>query len=380
MWVFNKLFFIFFYFCIIFGAEIAFSEEKNLVSKIRFSNNDNGIRIVIDVDNKFKYEIRPLKSPPRIVVDLHNVAFDNNFSFPNPVGIVKGIRFANYSSEISRIVFDLSDSGNIQNRRTIKQSSGSKRKLSFDIVLEDKISGNELKKASSKRNYTKRKTIILDPGHGGKDPGTSYPREVSEKDIVLRFARILKKNLSRNKNYRIYLTREDDRFVSLKDRVDFAKSKNANLFISIHADASSIKSTKGFSVYTLSNKGIDKEAEKLAAIENSYVPSKVKYQGNYLKNALNPRDFYDFKKKLSQAQDDSYVFAGILIDRVEKKSALLKNPNRYAGFAVLKSTDFPSVLVELGFVTNDYDRKNLRSINWLSGISYQFVDAINTYF
>ena len=99
-----------------------------------------------------------------------------------------------------------------------------------------------------------------------------------------------------------------------------------------------------------------------------------------MKNALNPRDFYDFKKKLSQAQDDSYVFAGILIDRIEKKSALLKNPNRYAGFAVLKSTDFPSVLVELGFVTNDYDRKNLRSLNWLSSISYQFVDAINSYF
>ena len=178
----------------------------------------------------------------------------------------------------------------------------------------------------------------------------------------------------------MYLTREDDSFVSLKDRVDFAKSKNADLFISIHADASRAKSTKGFSVYTLSNKGIDKEAEKLAAIENRYTESKIKYQSNYLKNALNPRDFYDFKTKLSQAQDDSYVFAGILIDRVEEKSALLKNPNRYAGFAVLKSTDFPSVLVELGFVTNDYDRKNLRSLNWLSSISYQFVDAINSYF
>ena len=380
MWVFKKIFYIIFCFCIIFDTEKVFSEDKNLVSKIRFSNSDNGIRIVIDVDSEFKYEIRPLKSPPRIVVDLQNVTFDDSFSFPNPVGIVKGVRFAKHSSEISRIVFDLNDSGNIQNRRTIKQSSGSKRKLSFEIISEDKISDSELRKTSNRRNYSIRKTIILDPGHGGKDPGTSYPREVSEKDIVLRFSRILKKNLSRNKNYRVYLTREDDSFVSLKDRVDFAKSKNADLFISIHADASSTKSTKGFSVYTLSNKGIDKEAEKLAAIENSYTESKIKYQSNYLKNALNPRDFYDFKTKLSQAQDDSYVFAGILIDRVEEKSALLKNPNRYAGFAVLKSTDFPSVLVELGFVTNDYDRKNLRSLNWLSSISYQFVDAINSYF
>ena len=188
------------------------------------------------------------------------------------------------------------------------------------------------------------------------------------------------KHLSRNNNYRIFLTREDDSFVSLSDRVNFAKSKNADLFISIHADASSSSSTKGFSVYTLSDKGLDKEAEKLAAIENSYAMANSRYNSNYLRNARNPSDFVNYQRKLKNNRFKSTKFASTLTSRVKSKTPLLNNPLRSAGFAVLKSDEFPSVLVELGFVTNEFDRKNLRSGNWLQTISSQFVSAINEYF
>jgi N-acetylmuramoyl-L-alanine amidase len=184
----------------------------------------------------------------------------------------------------------------------------------------------------------------------------------------------------RNKNYRVFLTRDDDRFVPLKERVNFAESKNADLFISIHADASNLKSTSGFSIYTLSKKGLDREAEKLASRENSYSTKKNKYSENYLRNAVNPKDYITNRNKLRSAQENSSEFATLLVKRVSTKTSLLKNPTRYAGFAVLKSSNFPSVLVELGFVTNDYDRKNLRSGNWLTNISHQFVDAINKHF
>ncbi len=260
----------------------------------------------------------------------------------------------------------------------MKPSAGSIRRLSFDIISDEK--NIEIKKKNSKKNYNLRKTIIIDPGHGGKDPGTSFPKVVSEKDIVLRFSRILMKHLSRNNNYRIFLTREDDRFVSLSDRVNFAKSKNADLFISIHADASSSSSTKGFSVYTLSDKGLDKEAEKLAAIENSYAMANSRYNSNYLRNARNPSDFVNYQRKLKNNRFKSTKFASTLTSRVKSKTSLLNNPLRSAGFAVLKSDEFPSVLVELGFVTNEFDRKNLRSGNWLQTISSQFVSAINEYF
>ena len=107
----------------------------------------------------------------------------------------------------------------------------------------------------------------------------------------------------RNNNYRIFLTREDDSFVSLSDRVNFAKSKNADLFISIHADASSSSNTKGLSVYTLSDKGLDKEAEKLAVIENSYAMADSNYSGNYLRNARNPSDFVKYQRKLINSDE-----------------------------------------------------------------------------
>jgi len=304
--------------------------------------------------------------------------FSEDFSFPKATGVIKGIRYADFNANTSRIVFDLNQSPNVKNVKVLKPSAGSIRRLSFDIISDEK--NIEIKKKNSKKNYNLRKTIIIDPGHGGKDPGTSFPKVVSEKDIVLRFARILKKHLSRNNNYRIFLTREDDRFVSLSDRVNFAKSKNADLFISIHADASSSSSTKGFSVYTLSDKGLDKEAEKLAAIENSYAMANSRYNSNYLRNARNPSDFVNYQRKLKNNRFKSTKFASTLTSRVKSKTPLLNNPLRSAGFAVLKSDEFPSVLVELGFVTNEFDRKNLRSGNWLQTISSQFVSAINEYF
>ena len=378
MTMFNKKISLMLLLCAIFATQNVYSNEKASISKIRFSGNSESLRVIIDINNLTKHEISAYNNPSRIAVDLFNVKFSDDFSFPEPIGIIDAIRYAKFNSETSRIVFDLNGSPNIKNVRVLKPSAGSIRRLSFDIISDEK--NIEIKKKNSKKNYNLRKTIIIDPGHGGKDPGTSFPKVVSEKDIVLRFSRILMKHLSRNNNYRIFLTREDDRFVSLSDRVNFAKSKNADLFISIHADASSSSSTKGFSVYTLSDKGLDKEAEKLAAIENSYAMANSRYNSNYLRNARNPSDFVNYQRKLKNNRFKSTKFASTLTSRVKSKTSLLNNPLRSAGFAVLKSDEFPSVLVELGFVTNEFDRKNLRSGNWLQTISSQFVSAINEYF
>ena len=363
-------------FCVIFTTNDLYSSDSS-ITKIRFSGSSKSLRVIIDVDNLSKWEISPYTNPSRIAVDLYKVKFDKSFSFPDPVRGIKIIRFSNFNSDTSRIVFDLNQTPNIRNVKLLKPSSGSIRRLSFDIISEKYITEN---KNTKKRKYSLRKTIVIDPGHGGKDPGTSYPKIVSEKDIVLRFSRILKKYLSRNENYRVFLTREDDSFISLNDRVNFAKSKKADLFISVHADASNSSNTRGFSVYTLSDRGLDKEAEKLATIENSYAMVSFQYGKNYLKNAKNPSDFVLYQRKLKATRFQSTRFASTLTSKVKTKTALLNNPLRSAGFAVLKSDEFPSVLVELGFITNDYDRNNLRSGNWLQTISGQFANAINEYF
>ena len=313
--IFNKKKIIIFIICALFTTENVFSKESALISKIRFSGNNESLRVIIDSNNLIKHEISAFNNPSRVVVDLHNIKFSEDFSFPKATGVIKGIRYAEFNANTSRIVFDLNVSPNIKNVKVLKPSAGSIRRLSFDIISNKKIAANKNKKVN--KSYKLRKTIIIDPGHGGKDPGTSYPKVVSEKDIVLRFARILKKHLSRNNNYRIFLTREDDSFISLSDRVKFAKSKNADLFISIHADATNSSNTKGLSVYTLSDKGLDKEAEKLAAIENSYAMVDLSYSGNYLRNARNPTDFVKYQRKLIDNRFKSTKFASTLTSRVK---------------------------------------------------------------
>ena len=220
-------------------------------------------------------------------------------------------------------------------------------------------------------------TVVIDPGHGGKDPGTSFQGKLNEKDVVLNFSKILRKKLI-DDGYRVFLTREKDKFIELKERVEFAKKKGADLFISIHADASKKDSVSGFSVYTLSEKKMDREAEKVANLENKgLVFSRKGLIGINLTQDRNLIQDHQIKEAFKKVNQSSFEFARILVNKVKEKSELLKRPHRYAGFAVLKSPNYPSVLVELGFITNDKDRNNLRSKNWQSNVANKFVDAIN---
>ncbi|MBT5662935.1 MAG: N-acetylmuramoyl-L-alanine amidase, partial [Alphaproteobacteria bacterium] len=166
-----------------------------------------------------------------------------------------------------------------------------------------------------------------------------------------------------------------------KDRVKFAKSKGADLFISIHVDASKYSSTRGFSVYSLSDRGLDREAEKVANLENSLsVFSKKGLEGINLRKGRNLEDHWYVNEAFRKARDSSFEFAEILVDKVSERSEKLKRPHRYAGFAVLKSPNYPSVLVELGFITNDNDRQNFNNRNWQSSVANKFVEAVNKNF
>ena len=144
------------------------------------------------------------------------------------------------------------------------------------------------------------------------------------------------------------------------------------------ADASKKDNVRGFSVYTLSEKKMDKEAEKVANLENKgSVFSRKGLIGINLTQSRNIIEDWQIKQAFKRANDSSFEFAEILVNNVKKKSKLLNRPHRYAGFAVLKSPNYPSVLVELGFITNNKDRNNLRSKNWQSILADKFVDAIN---
>ena len=383
----SKIIFLLF---VIWNPFILYSEDEVTVSKLRISLIQGGLRVIIDADQSPAYEVFSLKNPNRLVVDLAKTNFSEDFSFPATKGFIKGIRFGSFNNDVSRIVFDLNSSVKKIKSRVRKPSSGSKRTLNIDIenyinirTLNEKnkkLEKKQIKNFKKKYSRNKKLTIVIDPGHGGKDPGTSYQSLISEKEIVLNFSSILKKKLEKA-GYRVYLTRSADNFIKLKERVKFAKRKGADLFISVHADASKYSSTRGFSVYTLSKKGLDREAEKVAKLENSLsVFSKKGLKGINLRAARNIKDQYYIDLAFDRAKNSSTEFADILVNKVEERSELLTRPHRYAGFAVLKSPNYPSVLVELGFITNDKDRNNFGNRNWQSSVATKFVEAINQNF
>ncbi|MDB9925826.1 N-acetylmuramoyl-L-alanine amidase [Hyphomicrobiales bacterium] len=383
----SKIIFLLF---VIWNPFLLYSEDEVTVSKLRISSIQGGLRVIIDADQSPAYEVFSLKNPNRLVVDLAKTNFSEDFSFPATKGFIKGIRFGSFNNDVSRIVFDLNSSVKKIKSRVRKPSSGSKRTLNIDIenyinirTLNEKnkkLEKKQIKNFKKKYSRNKKLTIVIDPGHGGKDPGTSYQSLISEKEIVLNFSSILKKKLEKV-GYRVYLTRSADNFIKLKERVEFAKRKGADLFISVHADASKYSSTRGFSVYTLSKKGLDREAEKVAKLENSLsVFSKKGLKGINLRDARNIKDQYYIDLAFDRAKNSSTEFADILVNKVEERSELLTRPHRYAGFAVLKSPNYPSVLVELGFITNDNDRNNFGNRNWQSSVATKFVEAINQNF
>ncbi|RPF91300.1 MAG: N-acetylmuramoyl-L-alanine amidase [Rhizobiales bacterium TMED168] len=379
---FKKIFKVLISFLILFNFSNLLSNELSEISKLRVINTSEGSRIIIESEKSIKYEVFSLKNPSRLVVDLAKIKFSDNFLLPKKKGIVEKIRIGSFSNDISRIVFDLNKPLKNIKTKLLTPSSGEKRMLSIELesnnkVLISKESNNYTNTYKKIRSSKKRKTIVIDPGHGGKDPGTSFLGELTEKDIVLSFSKILKNKLIDN-GYRVFLTRDKDEFIKLNNRVEFAKKKGADLFISIHADASNKESIRGFSVYTLSRKKMDKEAEKVANLENKgSVFSRKGLIGINLQQGRSVIEHYHINKAFKKANTSSKEFSDILVNRVSEKTILLNRPQRYAGFAVLKSPNYPSVLVELGFITNKKDRNNLKSRNWQSILANKFVDAIN---
>ncbi len=219
------------------------------------------------------------------------------------------------------------------------------------------------------------KTIVIDAGHGGVDPGAVTGSGVFEKHITLDVTRRLSVLLGATGRYRVLLTRENDMFVRLGERVAIARDSSADLFISIHADSISIPRLRGASVYTLSEQASDKEAEELADKENSSDMIAGVNIGDETDEIVRSI-LIDLAQR--ETMNKSVKFAKILLPEIGQVGALLKNSHRYAGFRVLKAPDVPSVLVELGLLSNRYDAELLttnRGRQKLAGAVKRAVDA-----
>ena len=219
----------------------------------------------------------------------------------------------------------------------------------------------EFRKEKAKIN--KKYIIVIDPGHGGKDPGAIGMSGTFEKDINLLFAKIIRSVLS-SSNIKVKLTRKDDRYLYLRERINFAEKLKADLFISIHADASKNRKASGFSIFSLSDKASDKEANELAQRENKsdFIGGlKIRHSDPLIKDNL-------IKIFQRQTMNESSKIANIVIRNI-KKISIKNRGHRNAGFVVLKSLTIPSILVELGFITNKKEEKLLNNKRYLTKIS-----------
>ena len=212
---------------------------------------------------------------------------------------------------------------------------------------------NKNSKKIKKDNYY---IIVIDAGHGGNDPGAiGFHKKTKEKNINLDFAIEIKKRLQKNKNFKVYMTREDDKFISLKNRVIFSIRKNADLFISIHSDSNPDRRARGLSIYTFFNNDNNKYYSDMESV---------------IYNINN-------KNKVS----DSEKFTRLLIKNFDKNNVnMLYRPHKYARFAVLSVSECPSVLIELGFLSNRFDEKLLRSREYKFKISESIARSVNSYF
>jgi N-acetylmuramoyl-L-alanine amidase len=219
--------------------------------------------------------------------------------------------------------------------------------------------------------------VVIDPGHGGIDNGTQSSGE-SEKNLVLGFGLALRDRIEKSGKYRVVMTRNDDTFIPLADRVRIARNQSAALFVSIHADAlpRGEGDAQGATIYTLSDRGSDAEAERLAEAEN-----KADAIGG-VNLTEEPTEVADILIDLAQRETRTFSnrFARLLMGEMKSTVRMHKHPLKSAGFKVLKAPDVPSVLIELGYVSNKGDLEHLVSENWRSRTVGSMAQAIDAFF
>ncbi len=332
------------------NINLLFSIDDKL-KNIRFSDNlqSKSLRIVLDLTHKAPYTVFSLNNNPRLVIDLELKSAIKKFK--NKSIYIENIRTRKTDQNVMRVVFDLKSNFYIDKHFYLKKNEKNIYRLVIDLKLNNKSS---VKYKEKKPKELSKFIITIDAGHGGIDPGAINLGK-KEKNITLKAAKELK-NLLEKKNFKVFLTRKDDRFLSLRSRRNIAKKNNSDLFISLHIDSLKKKTTRGTSIYTLSEKASDDITARLADREN-----KVDLiAGVNLQDVDNEVASILLDLKRRETKNSSSLFAESYVNIVRKNGhRLLRRPHRHAGFAVLKSTDIPSVLIELGFLSNLNDVKLL---------------------
>ena len=427
MYIFNKIKRIFLCFiCFFFISSVVMAGNKGIAFRTGIQPM-NVSRFVLETSEIPEYDIFYLDNPKRIVIDVSNLDISSISKENSKTGFISDIRAGVLDKNTSRFVLDLNSfakvkkhfvlnpiTGNKNYRLVIDVESASEKEFNnfidkmlvlpsveslsdkknnsrgivyeeVEIEITDSKTKENIKfdkklsvsKPISKSSKTvikedKPKVIVIDAGHGGEDPGAIGLGGTYEKHIVLAMAKQLRDVLKKNPQYKVILTRETDKFIKLQERARIAEKNNATIFISIHADSSPKKKTKGFSVYTLSEKATDEESKKIAEKENAAdllgIGTFDSYD-NITKNILG--DLMQTQVKIASVE-----MANEIVNQVKQDVVCVDNPHREAPFIVLRSA-IPSVLVEMGFLSNRDEEKKLNQKWYREKLAYSLSRAID---
>ena len=364
------------------------SDTRYVAIAARIAGDETRVRLVLDFERKPDFKLRYLQNPDRIIVDLPETVFAFPDNALQPRGLVSSVRYGTSGEGRARLVFGLASPARIDLVEASEEAGGAFHRLVFDAVQIDRdafsaqVAASDwtdpgLPVAASKAadRQSETLTIVIDPGHGGIDGGAEGPAGTMEKHVTLAFAEAFKAALEAEDGIRVAMTRTDDRFLSLSARVRQAREEQADLLISLHADSIRIKSLRGATIYTLSDKASDAVAQLLADQENS----DDAIAGASLENA--PEAISAILVDL--ARTETRVFSTGLAQQVlnsfEGQVKLINNPLRHAGFRVLQAPDVPSVLVEMGYLSNPEDEKLLTDEEWRLSTAGLLAQSVQNY-
>jgi N-acetylmuramoyl-L-alanine amidase len=349
-------------------------------------------RLIFDLTGPVEVRARAAASPPRIIVDLPEVAFridPGEGRAPAGSKLIKSYRYGQFALGRSRVVVDLSAPARILRAESESTSGGAR--LTIDLAPTSEAHFNAAAAESAAALATTEPTrsqaaappetsdkpvVVIDPGHGGVDMGATGRHGEQEKAIVFEFARALKAKIEAGGRLEAVMTRNEDVFLPLGERVRIAHGAKAALFLSIHADTLAEGHVEGATVYTVSAKASDAESARIAEKEN------LADQAAGLERQEDVEQVGDILFELTQRETRAFSaqFSQTLISRWKEAGSLNKNPARSAGFVVLKSYDVPSVLLELGYLSSEKDLARLTSPEWRDRAAAKTAEAIEAFF
>ncbi len=359
------------------------------------TDEGDSARLSFDLSGPVEARARPIGDPDRILVDIPEVNFQidpavGRIASPRASAIVRAFRYGLFSPGKSRIVIELGRAaciGAIEDKPIAKNATPTRLTIELKACEPDAFA-RAAKAATPPAAPVATQTasaaapsgppvIVLDPGHGGVDGGAFGVKGAVEKALVYDYALELKQKLEANGRFKVVMTRDGDQFVSLEDRVRVAQDANAALLISIHADTlSAAADVSGTTVYTCSDRASDAEAARIAEHENA--ADKAAGADQSPESAGVADILFDLKRR--ETRTYAHIFSRELVDKWRGAGRLNRNPERSAGFVVLKAPDFPSVLVELGYLSNPQDVANMSSPDWRAKTASSMAEAVEQFF